>query len=77
MEKIEIRNENGIHFAYFKGVKLPFLIESTVNQQALGFTTATLMFEVELEKPNITFEVKGSDLISAQHRVDDNNKDRR
>lgn len=65
MGKIEIRNENGIHFAYFKGEKLPFLIESTVNQQALGFTTATLMFEVELEKPNITFEIKGSNLISS------------
>jgi len=63
MEKIEIRNENGIHFAYFKNVKLPFLIESIIIQNPNGFTTANLSFEVDLEKSKNTFEIKGSDLI--------------
>jgi len=73
MEKIEIRNENGIHFAYFKGVKLPFLIESNIIQGADGFTTANLSFEVNLENiNNSVFEIKGSDLISIINK----NKDR-
>lgn len=64
MEKIEIRNVNGFHLAFFKGLQLPLLIESVVNQDASGFTTANLLFEVELENiNNNTFEIKGSDLI--------------
>lgn len=75
-ERIEIRNENGIHFAYFRGVKLPFLIESTVTQGAEGFTTATLCFEVDLEKTKNVFEIKVKDLFnSINHKLDmDNDK---
>lgn len=65
MEKIEIRNENGIHFAYFKGVKLPYLVRTTIDQGVGMITTAILEFEVDLEKNNRTVEIKGSDLINA------------
>lgn len=64
MEKIELRNENGIHFAYFKGVKLPCLIRTTIDQAVGMITTAILEFEVDLEKNNRIIEIKGSDLIN-------------
>ena len=61
MERIEIRNENGLHLAYYKGVLLPALIKSKIIQDADGYTHAKLEFLVELEKPN-SFEIKQSDL---------------
>jgi len=72
-EKIEIRNENGIHFAYFRGVKLPALIRTTITQGIDEITVGVLEFEVNLEKPSVTFEIKGSDLVSVinnQNNID-------
>lgn len=60
MDKIEIRNENGVHFAYYKGLKLPNLIYSEIKQGVNPKGThAVLTFEVELEKNNIVFEGNG------------------
>ena len=69
MEKIEIRNIDGIHLAFYKGEKLPFLIKSIVTQGVDEITTAILEFEVNLENINNTvFEIKGSDLINIANR---------
>lgn len=64
MDKIEIRVENGLHQAYYQGVKLPFLIDSQIIQ---GFnkqsTEAVLRFRVDLQElNNISFEIKKHDL---------------
>ena len=50
MEKIEIVNENGHQFAYFKGVKLPSLIDSKIEDNLNEKPIAVLRFIVDLVK---------------------------
>lgn len=73
MEKIEIRVVNGLHQAYYKGVKLPFLIDSSIIQGVdKESNEAVLRFRVDLQELKTSFEINGSDLIG----VIENNKNR-
>lgn len=57
IECIEIRLIDGVHFAFYKGEKLPFLIESTINQTAEGYSVCELKFECKMEEGQHPYEI--------------------
>lgn len=67
MEKIEIRVEKGLHQAYYKGIQLPFLIDSQIIQGVNKESTeAVLRFRVDLQELNkVSFEINGEGLSDA------------